>query len=343
MKKIFPAISISALVLLTACTQNDSSNTSAPAENETTAYIYEGQYKMFDPDVIKEIFIPELDSLGDDDFDLEHTKIGTGSVRIDDPELGAGLYHLYTLKDGSSLFWDAGTIVFENNLEGECAAMNISKFEVTPTEEQVREEYPLWEIEGLSSEETLAMAQDIMDKLDIPYIGEPQIYTCAGEESYCDGINTYPTKDAYYVLYPTVVDGVKLPYTYTYFSGMGWEGRYGYAQFLFSADGLEYFDAEWIFDYQRKENCRIISQEQAAEIMKNTIERASEIGETSISEGKLTYVANTDMNTGSSLLYPAWEFIKYYEMEFPSEGGSTVTKQCFQRIYIDAQSGDILS
>lgn len=343
MKKIPAILSAAAIALLSACSQTTpSTDSKLESAIETTAYIYEGQYKMFDADLIKQIFIPEFDSLTDDDFDSEQTRIGTNSVRIKG-ESGQGLYYYYPLKDGRSLLWDAGTVWFVNNLDDNAASMNSSVFGVYPTEELVHEQYPLKEIEGFSSEQALEMAQEIVDKLDIPNIGQPQIYTCPGKENYWDGENFFDTCDAYYIFYPIEIDGAELPYEYTDFQSVGWTSNYGFVDILISKEGLEYFDANEISDYREKESCAIISREEATEILSDTIGKATEIGGASFSDGSLTYVADSDRQTGKSLLYPAWKFLKTYKMYYTLEDGSTMEQECYQYIYIDAQSGNLLS
>lgn len=122
---------------------------------------------------------------------------------------------------------------------------------------------------------------------------------------------------------------------------MGQNGSYGFAEFIVTADGLEYCDIQYIFDYQEKDTRPIISREKAVEILQNTVGRATESGKTEYSTGELTYIADANSETGESTLYPVWLFIKSTEKE--SAPGNENAKISYKRIFIDAQTGLVLN
>ena len=312
-----------------------------PSQNNDgeTCPVYSGSYKIWDAGLAEQVFFPDCDSLTEND--IEYSKLESDSVRIDDPRLGKGLYNLYRFKDGRELFCDAGTIVYNKDVNDMHSYMNISKFDVYPSKDIVQEFYPLREIEGQPSDNALKITGDIVEQLEIPCLGEPQIYTCTGTACDDNGNELVPPKDAYYILYHASVDSIDLPYQYTNFTGVGQNGSYGFAEFIVTADGLEYCDIQYIFDYQEKDTRSIISREKAVEILQNTVGRATESGKTEYSTGELTYIADANSETGESALYPVWLFIKSTEKE--SAPGDENAKISYKRIFIDAQTGLVLN
>ena len=312
-----------------------------PSQNNDgeTCPIYSGSYKIWDASLAERVFFPDYDSLTEND--IEYSKLESDSVRIDDPRLGKGLYNLYRFKDGRELFCDAGTIVYNKDVNDMHSYMNISKFDVYPSQDIVQEFYPLREIEGQPSDNALKITGDIVEQLDIPCLGEPQIYTCTGTACDDNGNELVPPKDAYYILYHASVDNIDLPYQYTNFTSVGQNGSYGFAEFIVTADGLEYCDIQYIFDYQEKDTRPIISREKAVEILQNTVGRATESGKTEYSTGELTYIADANSETGESTIYPVWLFIKSTEKE--SAPGDENAKISYKRIFIDAQTGLVLN
>lgn len=227
--------------------------------------LYSGSYKMWDADFAMQVFFPDYESLTEND--IEYSKLDSDSVRIDDSQLGKGLYNLYRFNDGRELFCDAGTIVYNKDVNDMRSYMNISKFDVYPSKEIVQELYPLREIENQSVDDALKITDEIVQRLEIPCLGEPQVYTCTGTAYDDNGSELVPPKDAYYILYHANVGNTDLPYQYTKFTSVGQSGSYGFAEFIVTADGLEYCDVQYIFDYQETETCSIISREKAAEIL----------------------------------------------------------------------------
>lgn len=338
MKKAMLSVvtAVAALSVFSGC-----SSGREPSQNNDgeTCPIYSGSYKIWDASLAERVFFPDYDSFTEND--IEYSKLESDSVRIDDPRLGKGLYNLYRFKDGRELFCDAGTIVYNKDVNDMHSYMNISKFDVYPSKDIVQEFYPLREIEGQPSDNALKITGDIVEQLDIPCLGEPQIYTCTGTACDDNGNELVPPKDAYYILYHASVDNIDLPYQYTIFTSVGQSGSYGFAEFIVTADGLEYCDIQYIFDYQEKDTRPIISREKAVEILQNTVGRATESGKTEYSTGKLTYIADANSETGESTLYPVWLFIKSTEKE--SAPGDENAKISYKRIFIDAQTGLVLN
>ncbi len=340
MKKARLLLAIVLLIMLSACSTVE--NVSQSDTNNQTS-LYYGSYKIWDTDFVKQVFLSDYDNFSEDELDLENSLIGRDSVRIDDEQLGNGIYNLYRYKDGRMLFCDAGTIAYNRDTNDMRCYMNISKFDIYPTIEPVKELYPRREIDGISSDEALKITSDIVEQLEIPCIGEPQIYTCTGTAYDDEGNDLVPPKDAYYILYHSNINNTDLPYEFTYFSSVGWEGNYGYAEFIVSADGIESADIQYIFDYQENDICSIIPHEEAVKILQNTVGRAAETGKTEYSSGVFTYIADGNSNTGESTLYPVWLFIKTTETEVTSGDGAVQPRKFFERIFVDARNGIVLN
>ncbi len=327
-----------ALILLSGCASDGVSDFSAGE----TAGIYEGEFKIWDAETVRSLFLPDFDSLSEEDFTefLEEDS----SVRIKDGMHNT--YFLYETVDDRELFFDAGVIMYDDGaLENYRQYLNYGNIAANYTEERMREAYPLKEIEGLSSEEALKMAQDIIDSLEISDLAEPQIYTCTGTVMYDDLAFSYPNlevpegipdKDVYYIYYPGAFEGHKFPTeTTTWFKNRDYEGFYSIAEFIISTDGLEHFYTDYISENRKVDECTICTKSEAAETIQNSIGRAKEEGEVSFSDGVLTYVSDGDIETGTNKFYPAWQFLKTVDYE---DGSGQ-----FNRFYyVNAATGDLM-
>lgn len=353
MKKQIISLASTLSLILTGCAASSgpspepstsSEKTPGYSENVSaeslTAHIYKGKSHLIDGDEIKQIFIPDYNELTSEDFE-KRTINASGIV----DENGKPLKHSYeVLKDGTVLSIDPSYIEYTNGKIGNVNdlgvyGMNFSSFGVYPTPELLSRVYPFTEIDGLASQDALKMAQNIIDKLGLPDVGEPDIFTVPAEKGRISikDDSVYDTQASYYISYPVSLDGADLPRgNNIYFEEKNWYPYYGYIDINICAEGIYSFSARDFSDYVIEEDCAIISKEETEKIYSNTIGKAKDMVSYEVSEASLTYVGNTDTNTGDSELYPAWDIVR---TQLDDSGAITEFSEHF---FFDAQTGQLL-
>lgn len=222
MKKIIQAIALSSFVLLTACAQ--ASAAEANFEQTAEAQISSGEADTFEEGTIEQ---------------TAQAQISSGKLHSFDENLVKGVFNPNGTDD-VFLSIDAGKIMYfekeEKNPGIYVAAMNVETYYDFETKERYREHFKFREIDGITSEEALKTAQEIVDELGIPNLEEPQIFTCPSHTYVFDENDIVEIKDSYYILY--LADENK-PY---------YDGKRGYAEFIIFENGLVSFYANYICD-----------------------------------------------------------------------------------------------
>lgn len=203
MKKFLQITALLSCVLLTACAQASAAEVDIEQTVEAEEQVSSGELHSFDEDLVKSVINPD----------------GTDSVFL-------------SIDSGKIMYFQKE----ENDSESHVAAMTVETYYDMQTKERYREHFKFREIEGITSEEALIMAQGIVDGLGISNLEEPQIFTCPGHTYVFDEDDVVEIKDSYYILY--LADETK-PY---------YDGKRGYAEFIISANGIVSFIANYICD-----------------------------------------------------------------------------------------------
>lgn len=202
-------------------------------------------------------------------------------------------------------------------------------------------------LEGFPKEDAIKEATDMLDKLDIKYIGEPDIYAVPfekiNEELSEPGLNTDPltqTKDdEFYVLYfPLQYEGIPISTQSEKIMGTGKSSKGTYIQAIVSRHGLVLLKCNGIFDekYEKGESVSInVSAENALNTLIKSYSHGVITKPTTIADCRLVYFP-TDMKEHTYTCSPFWEFTVYSYVESLDQ-----TLKDYE--YIDAQTGMIYS
>lgn len=140
---------------------------------------------------------------------------------------------------------------------------------------------------------------------NLPY-GQPEVYENFSEDD-----------EAYILHYRQMFEGLPLTYFRTHSNAREAQGIKPLVSFVYSREGLEYFDADLIEITEKGNNVNVCPFIEAAASVKNHIENLySENNEQiTVNGGELNYISEVDYNKNTISLKPVWIFTKESKFE----------------------------
>ncbi len=284
-----------------ANTQTGTSDNISYTENEYP--LLNGTFKHWDADKVAAILLP--------DYDDKEESGDTVSVSF----FAKGLEQLI-VKDGSIIY-------NENIYDVRDFGFGAEVFEVN--EEILRSLHPVREHEGFASADALKAAEEIVSQLDIPHLGEPQVYaatstvnrslvTIYGDQQLPyteEQLTAFEGNEVYVVFYPTECNGIEMPIGDVRFADTDTTGLHGYIEIGVEKDGVFSFEAHNIMELTESgKTIKVCDMSDAAASLSTVLTEDADI-----TEGELVYVGDFNDRERYCEYRPAWRFVQTIENE----------------------------
>lgn len=231
-------------------------------------------------------------------------------------------YTIYDFDNAGYLLYDTGCISFVKNAYkrdssgyGEVESCN----NVFYTPENMKKHFNLNTLDNFDQDEIIAKSDEIIKSLSIQTEAEPEIY--AVDKNAIQNLpygqpelyENFEIEDEAYILhYRQIFEGLPLTYFQSHSNTKEISGIIPLVSFVYSRDGLEYFNADLIEITQKGDSVNVCSFNEAASSVKAHIENLySENNEqVTVKGGELNYISEVDYSKNIISLKPAWIFTK---------------------------------
>lgn len=231
-------------------------------------------------------------------------------------------YTIYYLDNDGCLVYDTGCISFlkdyykyENNGYSNVDGCN----GVLYTPENMKKYFNLDALDNFNKDDITAKSNEIIKSLSVPVKEIPEVYAVDKKSMQKlpyiqpENYESFSKEDEFYVLhYRHFFEGLPLTYFQSHSNAKEAQGISPLVSFVYSRDGLEYFNADLIGITEKGNNINVCSFNEAAASVKTHIENLySENNEQVIvTGGELNYISEVDYSKNIISLKPAWIFTK---------------------------------